>query len=56
MKANDYIGASEQKLSTTTVDKLSTTTVDRKVIDCIRIFEIQKMRIVILQTKVLDIP
>jgi len=47
MKANDYIGASEQKLSTTTVD--------RKVIDCIRIFEIQKMRIVILQTKVLDI-
>ena len=47
MKANDYIGASEQKLSTT-ID-------DRKVIDCIRIFEIQKMRIVILQTKVLDI-
>ena len=47
MKANDYIGASEQKLSTTTVD--------RKVIDWIRIFEIQKMRIVILQTKVLDI-
>ena len=47
MNVNDYIGKLEPELSTTKVNK--------KTFDCIRISNMQNMRIVILQTKVLDI-